>query len=299
MFIIGALNVSNKGVRAVKKGIVILLILIFISVCSFLAFYFQKPEVILKKNLVCEINTECRVFDYVKSVKNGLISSKNKIIDSSKVGTVRVILETENLVKKKNYYKFKILVKDTIKPVITYNKEISITEGDSIDLLNGVSVYDNSLEEIKANVVGDYNINAAGVYNLKYVAEDSSHNVTTEDFVLTVTKRPVVIHKSSSNVNFRNFYGISQNVQQNAVLNRAIIDAGGIFPWLTQTNNKQERAERLINMSTFFGFAFLAPVINVPLGNRITMNAMNLTDKFFDHNCNAIQLSNKYLTDKK
>ena len=96
-----------------------------------------------------------------------------------------------------------------------------------------------------------------------------------------------------------NKYVISQNVQQNAVLNRAIIDAGGIFPWLTQTNNKQERTERLINMSTFFGFAFLAPVINVPLGNRITMNAINLTDKFFDHNCNAIQLSNKYLTDNK
>lgn len=193
------------------------MILICIAVGSFLVFYFQKPEVILKKNMVCEINTECRVFDYVKSVKNGLISSKNKIIDSSKVGTVRVILETENLVKKKNYYKFKVLVKDTIKPVITYNKEISITEGDSIDLLNGVSVYDNSLEEIKANVVGDYNINAAGVYNLKYVAEDSSHNVTTEDFVLTVTKRPVVIHKSSSNVNYRN--GFPYYIKVNRKLN--------------------------------------------------------------------------------
>ena len=98
-------------------------------------------------------------------------------------------------------------------------------------------------------------------------------------------------------VNFRNFYNISQSVQQNAVLNRALIDAGGIFPWLIQTNNKQERTERLINMSTFFGFAFLAPIINVPLGNRIAMNAMSLTDKFFDRNCNAIQLSNKFLTD--
>lgn len=99
------------------------------------------------------------------------------------------------------------------------------------------------------------------------------------------------------NLSFNGYYNISQNVQQNAVLNRAIIDAGGIFPWLIQSNNKQERTERLINMSTFFGFAFLAPVINVPLGNRITMKATGLTDKFFDRNCNAIQLSNKFLTD--
>ena len=83
------------GVRAVKKKIIIFLILFFVLLCSFLVFYFQKPNVILKKSLVCEINTECKVFDYVKEVNKGLIVSKNVKIDSSKTGPVRIVLKTK------------------------------------------------------------------------------------------------------------------------------------------------------------------------------------------------------------
>lgn len=107
------------------------------------------------------------------------------------------------------------------------------------------------------------------------------------------------IVNNKNHPSFQNLYNVSQSVQQNAVLNRALIDAGGIFPWLIKSNNKQERTERLINMSTFFGFAFLAPVINVPLANRIAMRSMKLTDSFFDTNSNAIQLSNKFLTNSE
>lgn len=168
--------------------------------------YLQEPIVILKKKLVCEVNTECKVFEFVKEVDKGLIVSKNNKIDSSKIGTVRVILETKNMFSKKFYYKFKIDVVDTSAPVISYNKEINITEGDTIDLLNGVSVYDNSLEEVKARVTGDYDSNKAGEYNLKYVAEDSSHNITEEDFILKVNKRPVVNYNSGYDITYREGY---------------------------------------------------------------------------------------------
>lgn len=180
-------------------------------------FYFQKPEVILNKNLTCEINTKCEVFDFVKDVSKGLIISKNKIIDSSKVGSVRVILETKNLVNKKYYYKYKIDVVDTISPVISYNKEINITEGDSVDLLNGVSIYDNSLEEITPKVIGDYDVNKAGEYKLKYVAEDSSHNITEEDFILKVNRRPVVNYNSGFDTSYRE--GFPYYIKVNRKLN--------------------------------------------------------------------------------
>ena len=101
---------------------------------------------------------------------------------------------------------------------------------------------------------------------------------------------------NQNNINFRNFYNIASNVQQNAVLNRSFIDAGGIFPWLIQSNNKEERTERLINLSTFFGFAFVAPVINVPAANRISMRCQGLTDGLLDNNHKAVQISNEFLT---
>lgn len=189
--------------RAVKKKNIIFLILFFVLICSFLVFYFQKPKVILKKTLTCEVNTECKAFDFIKDVSKGLIISKNEKINSSKTGEVRVILETKNLLSRKYYYKYKIDVVDTSAPVISYTKEININEGDAIDLLRGVSVYDNSLEEIKASVTGEYDINKAGEYRLKYVAEDSSHNITEEEFVLKVNKKPIVNNNSGYDMAYR------------------------------------------------------------------------------------------------
>lgn len=104
------------------------------------------------------------------------------------------------------------------------------------------------------------------------------------------------IINNKNNISFCNFYNVTSNVQQNVVLNRALIDAGGIFPWLIQCNNKEERTERIINLSTFFGFAFVAPVINVPAANRIAMRCQGLTDGLLDNNHKAIQLSNEFLT---
>lgn len=205
------------GVRAVKKRITVFLILFFILLCSFLVFYFQKPEVVLKKNLTCEINAKCKVFDFVKNVSKGLIISKNKRIDSSKIGSVRIILETKNMVNKQYYYKYKVDIVDTTSPVISYNKEINITEGDTVDLLNGVSVYDNSLEELMPKVIGDYDINKAGEYKLKYVAEDSSHNITEEDFVLKVNRRPVVNYNSGFDTSYKE--GFPYYIKVNRKLN--------------------------------------------------------------------------------
>lgn len=181
-----------------KKRAFVFLVLFLILISSFLFFYFQKPTVVLKKDLFCEINTECKVFDYVKDVNKGLIVSKNKTIDSSTLGNVRVILETKNLINHKFYYKFKINVRDTIMPVISYEKEINVTEGDNVDLLNGVSVYDNSLESIKPVVLGQYDLNVAGNYNLKYQARDSSGNESSVDFVLKVNKKPIIYNNYSA-----------------------------------------------------------------------------------------------------
>ena len=164
---------------------------------------------------------------------------------------------------------------------------IVLIVGVSIMLYPTVSNYINSKHQSRA--IAQYDEALAKLSEADYTAFWEAAVSYNE----ALAKKPMTFNLTEEEL--KEYYNISQNVQQNAVLNRAIIDAGGIFPWLIQCNNKQERTERLINMSTFFGFAFLAPVINVPLGNRITMKATGLTDKFFDRNCNAIQLSNKFL----
>ena len=89
---------------------------------------------------------------------------------------------------------FVLAVVDRESPVIAFTNYLEISVGNEVDLLEGVSVTDNSGEEITVTVEGSYDINKAGTYELKLVACDSSLNKAEEKFILRV-KDPV----SSSN----------------------------------------------------------------------------------------------------
>lgn len=178
-----------------SKIIVTVIILIILCVIGYflytkIKYESNKSNVILKDKLDIEINDEVVLETFVKEIKNGIILNGKDVVDTSKLGKKNV----ELLIKDKNNYeekiKFIINVIDTTKPVIEAKKEISTYVGTKIDLLKDVKVTDNSKEEIKAKVVGDYDINKAGEYKLKYEASDSSNNKEEVDFVLKVTSDP-------------------------------------------------------------------------------------------------------------
>ena len=79
--------------------------------------------------------------------------------------------------------------RDNESPVITGNESITVIRGEGIDLLEGVTVTDNSGGKITTEVTGDYDFNKVGTYNLKYTATDSSGNKASKDFTLTVRER--------------------------------------------------------------------------------------------------------------
>lgn len=178
-----------------SKIIVTVIILIILCVIGYflytkIKYESNKSNVILKDKLDIEINDEVVLETFVKEIKNGIILNGKDVVDTSKLGKKNV----ELLIKDKNNYeekiKFNINVIDTTKPVIEAKKEISTYVGTKIDLLKDVKVTDNSKEKIKAKVVGDYDINKAGEYKLKYEASDSSNNKEEVDFVLKVTSDP-------------------------------------------------------------------------------------------------------------
>lgn len=211
--------------RAVKNKLVIcLLIFFFIVVFCFAYFYFQKPVIIFKDDLSAEINTDRKIYDYISKVDKGLLISKNKKINTSKLGYQSITIKAKNVVKRTFSYKIKILIKDTSAPEIICIRELSVTEGETIDLLKDVKVVDNSNEVITASVSGEYDFNKPGKYNLKYVAEDSSHNKTEEDFTLIVNKKVVVSTKkhvvsSNSSNNKQAVNGFPYYIKVNRKLN--------------------------------------------------------------------------------
>lgn len=150
----------------------------------------NRVKVVINDNLKVEINSEYILDNFVKEIINGTITNKDDIVDTSTLGEK----ELELLIKNKNdedeKFDFQIEVIDTTKPKIEAKKEIISYIGKDVNLLDGVTVTDNSKEEIKAKVVGEYNTDKAGEYKLKYEAMDSSGNKGEYDFILNIVSDP-------------------------------------------------------------------------------------------------------------
>ena len=171
-----------------KKFIIVLLVLVVI-ICSLGFFVFKRPDVVLKDNLSVSINDKVVNLDFISDVKYGELVSKSEIVDSSSLGKKSVSVSVKNIFGKKFDFSFDFFVIDSQSPVIVGSKDLEITEGDSIDLLEGISVRDNSGESLYVNIIGDYDFNVPGEYKVFYVARDSSGNESREEISLFVKKK--------------------------------------------------------------------------------------------------------------
>jgi LAS superfamily LD-carboxypeptidase LdcB len=150
----------------------------------------NRIKVLLNTDLKVEINEEYTLDMFIKEVVNGIVTNKDEKVDTSTLGEKEVELLIQTKDNNTEKYAFQIEVVDTKKPEIEAKKEVTSYIGKDIDLLDGVSVTDNSKEEIKAKVIGDYDINKAGEYKLKYEASDSSNNKGEYDFILNIVSDP-------------------------------------------------------------------------------------------------------------
>ena len=65
---------------------------------------------------------------------------------------------------------------DTIKPEIIGAKDITIKQGDTIDLTQNIKVEDNLDKDIPLVIIGDIDTNKVGEYEITYTATDRSNN---------------------------------------------------------------------------------------------------------------------------
>ena len=150
----------------------------------------NRVKVVINDNLKVEINSEYILDNFVKEIINGTITNKDDIVDTSTLGEKDLELLIKNKNDEDEKFDFQIEVIDTTKPEIEAKKEITSYIGKDVNLLDGVTVTDNSKEEIKAKVVGEYNTDKAGEYKLKYEAMDSSGNKGEYDFILNIVSDP-------------------------------------------------------------------------------------------------------------
>lgn len=185
----------KKKIRVKNKWLLIsilLVVILIVSLISAAVFIFSKKLVLEYDKIVeLSINEKYNSLDSIKKIENGKIITKNKKIDTSKIGEQKINFEVEDCFKRKSKYKYTIKVIDTKKPVIKFKKELVTEVGTKIDLLKDVFVTDNSKEKIKPTIEGEYDFDKAGEYKLYYIAKDSSENEAKEEFLLKVNERKI------------------------------------------------------------------------------------------------------------
>lgn len=179
-----------------KKMIIITIILITILILG-IAFwnYKEKQEdiriyaeaVTLKQNLEIEYGKEITVSDCLEKLNGTLIEDKN--INTETLGEVKVNFEFFDIRNKKRFYEFTVKIIDINPPKIFSGSSFTVKVGYNKNLTDVLLSGDDIDDNPKREILGEYDFNTAGEYNLKYVVTDSSGNKTEKDFVLYVKEK--------------------------------------------------------------------------------------------------------------
>ena len=214
----------------------------------------NKVKVKLTDNLSIEINSEMYLKNFVMEIVNGELLNGDDKVDSSKLGDIDANLLIKNKNDEEEKFNFMIKVIDTTKPVIDAKKEITSYIGNNIDLLKDVEVSDNSNEDISVKLVGEYDFNKIGKYDLKYEALDSSGNKSEFDFILNIVSDP-------NNRTFTTSKGFSGKVVNGItyidgilIVNKTYSLPSSYAPGLQ--SNIQNAFNKLKNDATSFGYNF-------------------------------------------
>lgn len=140
----------------------------------------------LKDNLTVEFGSKVKVSDFIEELQGSLI--EDNLVDTGKLGKVTVNFNYKSIRNKKKNKSFEINVIDTTKPMIYMGNSITVKIGYEKDILDLIFSGDNADSMPERKIIGAYDVNTLGKYNLTYSIKDSSGNEETQDFVLNVVK---------------------------------------------------------------------------------------------------------------
>lgn len=92
------------------------------------------------------------------------------------------------------------------------------------------------------------------------------------------------------------FYNLTSQIQSNTLLNRGLLDIGGIaVPQMAMSNNKDEAIERGSMSGLYFAASFLAPFVLLPFFNKVFLSQAGITKNFKTSEKRIIEVSKEYL----
>ena len=160
------------------------------------------------------IDVTIEAMDYLSNHKDNFKIEDNNLIFIKR----NKLIEYEKILEKAKTSNLNIstpsLIKDETPPKIEASN-LSITEGNNINIKEKVKCMDEVDDELECIISGEYDINKPGEYNIKISAQDKSNNESSTSITLTVNKK--VVYKAPyyteviRNQNTVIVYGLDEN----------------------------------------------------------------------------------------
>lgn len=176
---------KNKKTIFIILGIVMFLIVVSIASVIIYQKYFKVYPMNL--NFDVDVYSNKTLFDFKDSIACNL--EENKEIDTKEVGNTQITTICRDNDKKRYKYIIDFNVVDTVAPKIILKDSYTVTEGYEKSLTDVIISVDNYDDAPKREIIGEYDFNKVGSYNLVYKVTDNSGNFTTKDFTLNVVSK--------------------------------------------------------------------------------------------------------------
>lgn len=174
----------------------IIIILVILSILGGSIYFYLKDtkdvyieeytDVIISNNLTLEVYSRHKISEFI-SINNGTLV-EDFDIDYSELGPKKeeVLYLNKDNKKRKAYVDLNVV--DTVKPIILGSSSYTVKVGDNTDLIYKFLSADNYTKNPKREIIGDYDINKIGKYNLEFKITDESSNYNIKKFTLNVVK---------------------------------------------------------------------------------------------------------------
>lgn len=176
----------KKRMITIKRIMFLAVIIILISLIIYLnnRIVDDNSGFTLKANLTAQVYSDVQVKDFIDDIEGDII--ENPKINTNELGKEEVSFIYLNSDDKKRRGNFEIKVVDTEEPLVWISSSYSTPVGKDIDLENKIMCVDNYDNKPTCKIKGEYDVNTPGIYNLSFVANDSSNNSKQYSFNLIV-----------------------------------------------------------------------------------------------------------------
>lgn len=134
--------------------------------------------------LTIPFGTEAKVSDFLEHLNGSMVDDFT--IDTNTLGSQEVTFEYINIKNRRRKSTFTITVADVTPPRVYGQSNYTVTRGYEGDLTNLMLSGDDLDDHPVREIIGEYDVNKVGNYNLEYRITDASGNSTSHPFTLTV-----------------------------------------------------------------------------------------------------------------